>query len=437
MASRERNAMLNTGAVSLRWSEISGFLRDKTTSRTLALGSPVRFAGVAQVVATAAAARVAALDRERRLLMSRRVWIKRILAGAASLAVLRSPLFAGSGTFTVRTSGGNYTTLAGFEAGEQANLTGTGPAIAVCQTMDDSTAATFDGWATTAADYIRVYADTGHRHPGYWSTSAYRRTADLTNWEDYARFEGLQWRVAAGAIPFQATDNGTTSADCRVLWCVFDGNGGQGSGYIIRQDHRHCLVASNVFNNNGGGAVGGCANISTNNSSSNSWVYNNTFRGANSNFDSAIRAASGTWYIRNNAALNTNDPCFLAGGTTSAADYNATDDASGDDFGGSNNKINQSFTSTFVDASNGDLHLQSGDTVLKDAGQDLSADPNSYGGSIGSALATDIDGATRSGSWDIGADEVSSAPAASPRRVIFIAELRERLRAVEAVLGIA
>ena len=58
-----------------------------------------------------------------------------------------------------------------------------------------------------------------------------------------------------------------------------------------------------------------------------------------------------------------------------------------------------------ADASNGDLHLQSGDTILKDAGQDLSSDPDSYGGSISTTLAADIDNVARSGTWDIGADE--------------------------------
>lgn len=57
-------------------------------------------------------------------------------------------------------------------------------------------------------------------------------------------------------------------------------------------------------------------------------------------------------------------------------------------------------TVSFVDSTNWDYHLASGDTSAKDAGTDLSADS-------AWAFSTDGDGATRSGSWDIGADEVA------------------------------
>jgi hypothetical protein len=55
-------------------------------------------------------------------------------------------------------------------------------------------------------------------------------------------------------------------------------------------------------------------------------------------------------------------------------------------------------TVSFVDATNWDYHLASGDTAAKDAGTDLSGDANW-------AFSTDADGSTRSGTWDVGADE--------------------------------
>ena len=55
-------------------------------------------------------------------------------------------------------------------------------------------------------------------------------------------------------------------------------------------------------------------------------------------------------------------------------------------------------TISFVDATNWDYHLASGDTSAKDAGTDLSADAFW-------PFSTDGDGATRYASWDIGADE--------------------------------
>lgn len=58
-------------------------------------------------------------------------------------------------------------------------------------------------------------------------------------------------------------------------------------------------------------------------------------------------------------------------------------------------------TVSFVDATNWDYHLASGDTAAKDAGTDLSADANW-------AFSTDGDGVTRSGTWDVGADEAAA-----------------------------
>ena len=56
-----------------------------------------------------------------------------------------------------------------------------------------------------------------------------------------------------------------------------------------------------------------------------------------------------------------------------------------------------SVTPTFVSAP-GNLHLAAGDTAWTDGGANLSADALF-------PFSTDGDGATRSGTWDIGADE--------------------------------
>ena len=55
-------------------------------------------------------------------------------------------------------------------------------------------------------------------------------------------------------------------------------------------------------------------------------------------------------------------------------------------------------TPTFVDGANDNFHLASGDTTWKDAGTDLSGN-----------FTDDIDAETRSGTWDIGMDEVVAA----------------------------
>ena len=98
-------------------------------------------------------------------------------------------------------------------------------------------------------------------------------------------------------------------------------------------------------------------------------------------------------YLKNNcvqgAATNYSGPQ----GTTAT---NLSEDATSPEVGLRSKVV------SFVDEANDDFHLASGDTSAKDAGTDLSAD-----GQL--AFSDDIDGATRSGSWDIGADEAAAA----------------------------
>jgi hypothetical protein len=166
------------------------------------------------------------------------------------------------------------------------------------------------------------------------------------------------------------------------------------------------LVANCVFNNNGGAS--GTYNLHVTNSGV-LFAYNNTVRGCNSNFDSGIFCQSGTCHSRNNVIFNTNDPCYVNSGTLTNNNC-VSDDATADDFSGAGNLASQTLPgSEFVDATNGNLHLAGTSTILLDAGGDLSSDPDTYGGSVGTYISVDIDGEARSGSWDIGADEIVSA----------------------------
>ena len=64
----------------------------------------------------------------------------------------------------------------------------------------------------------------------------------------------------------------------------------------------------------------------------------------------------------------------------------------------------------FVDAANDDYHLAASDTAAKDQGTDLSSDADF-------AFDDDVDGDTRSGSWDIGFDEYG--PSFSPLLIFY------------------
>lgn len=105
-------------------------------------------------------------------------------------------------------------------------------------------------------------------------------------------------------------------------------------------------------------------------------------------------------YVKNNIANGcTSGACWGGGATwtTTVTAANITSDTDSPDGASFQNK-----TCTFVDTANDNLHLDSGDTNCKDVGTDLSAD-GQY------AFSTDIDGDTRSGSWDVGADELAGS----------------------------
>ena len=76
---------------------------------------------------------------------------------------------------TVKPSGGDYTSLANWEAGQQGNL----PALnethtAECYSMEDSSFVDLFGWTTDPTRYIKIYTPLSERHSGKWNANKYR-----------------------------------------------------------------------------------------------------------------------------------------------------------------------------------------------------------------------------------------------------------------------
>jgi len=117
------------------------------------------------------------------------------------------------------------------------------------------------------------------------------------------------------------------------------------------------------------------------------YVYNTT----EYNFDAGIENAStGTLTVKN---------CAVFGNSGTGDDFLGTitiDNCASDDGDGTEPEVPSDWSAVFVDYTGGNFHLKSTDTDLKDSGTDL----QSEGG-----YSDDIDGETRSGTWDIGADE--------------------------------
>lgn len=308
----------------------------------------------------------------------------------------------GDGT-TNATSGANraYATLSEWEAARQADLTGAGAEIAICEgSAADATPVVIDGWTTTSSDYIEAKVEQANRHPGSWSTSHYRLVGSsafapmlLIN-EPYVRLEGLQAQNTHGSshsankgISFQPGVTGTGNDDSygralivrnspgangiecgagvqTFINCLSYGNGSNGFRGVFASAGANTMTCLNCV------AAGNTGDGFGNSSASNTGTLRNCYSGGNTGSD-----YSANW--------DTIQTCYSEDGTqsTSTAAYSTSSGAF--------------FTN--ITAGSEDFHIGASST-LKDAGTDLSA-----------TFTTDIDGQTRptgANSWDVGVDEI-------------------------------
>jgi hypothetical protein len=298
-----------------------------------------------------------------------------------------------------------YTSLSAFEAAEQVDLVSQGD-IYIVNTRSssgtaDTTACVFFGWTTGASNYIEVITNVSDRHNGTWQTSKYRlEPANAPNeiWENFVRFTGVQVGKSSSSANDQACLRVRiidASNDVRVSYCVMK----QANNASYREPGIYCddpdldiCIWNNIIYN-GSTAVGANNSGILSANSSSICAYSNTIYG----FYYGIRVSTGTVTAKNNIAANAAGTSYN-GTFGGSSDYNASDDTT--NTGGTNDRTSQTFT--FVNTGTGDFHLQSGDTGAKDHGTDTSGE--------GAPLnfTDDIDGETRSGTWDIGADEVAS-----------------------------
>jgi len=257
----------------------------------------------------------------------------------------------------------------------------------------DNTAVTIDGWTTSATNYIKIYTTGDARHAGVWDDTKYRlsissNSGTLVINSSNVKIEGLQIEISTGAY------------DNRI-------------GIFLGNNATYAEISKNIIKN-GNTSTTGRRGISVIGIGP-FYVWDNIIYESLS-IAVYVDTASGKFYFYNNTVINSNMCIRSEGGTDivaknnitqsctdgyvgifdSSSDYNISDivaDAPGA------NSLN-STTVSFVSTTSGseDLHLSPSDTSAKDAGTDLIADANL-------AFTTDIDGDTRSGSWDIGADE--------------------------------
>ena len=294
-----------------------------------------------------------------------------------------------------------YTSLSAWEAAENRDLTATDE-IAVARiegvwTTPDTTAVTIDGWTTDATRYVKIYTTPEARHSGVWSTGKYRlepNDADaLKIKDDYVTVEGLQIGITNPTIQRKEfssifNQNGVVTLSHSIIRGSGVNSVGVGvsdvtTGSVNLYNNIIYNVQSQYF---GGVRYSGQGILK---------AYNNTI--VNSYY--GIRRSGGTVISKNNIIINAISSDYLSDSGIAwgiGSNYNISSD--GTSTGGANDKINQ--TVTFADSTNNNYHLASSDVSALNAGVDLSTDPLL-------SFTTDIDGETRSGAWDIGADETS------------------------------
>jgi hypothetical protein len=296
--------------------------------------------------------------------------------------------------------GGDYSSLSLWEPDTDNDLvTAAAGELAECYAGSDAISAslTISGATTNSTYYREVRAASGAEAKMPWgstsdtyvlSTSTAMASL-LTVDEDYARVVSIQvdhlststnqtaLRLNVVSGPKYAVGCYARSAGTGTTSAAFYATGSTGTVYFI-----NCVATASLM---------GIRIVRT------ALAYNCTVVGC----ATGITREGGTATAKNCLVSDASTACFS--GTFGASSVtNASSDATAP---GTGSRTSQTFT--FVNAAGGDYHLASGDAGAKNFGTDLSADA-SY------AFSTDFDGQTRSGSWDIGADEYIAAGGSLP-----------------------
>lgn len=192
-------------------------------------------------------------------------------------------------TKTIKPSGGDYTSLSAFEAGEQRNLVTLDEiSVAECYSMTDTAPAVFDGWNTGPTNYILIKTPSSERHIGIWNSGKYNLSVPsgsssicLHIKTEYTRVEGLQFytnHTSGNAVKY---DVGGSNADLWLRYCILKGTTGGGIdaiGLVIiatsftNQVYR---VNNSLFYDFGASGAGGGVYYSANSASNILYFFNN------------------------------------------------------------------------------------------------------------------------------------------------------------------
>lgn len=295
-------------------------------------------------------------------------------------------------TKTIKSAGGDYTTVAAWEAGNQGDLV-TADEVRVGEIYDVNTTAalTVDGSTTDATRYMHLTVNSAYRHAGVWDTGKQNFQVSSTDAtvivaDDYFHASYLQLRNThatnggsgirfsnTGGVVEQLVIRGTAGA----LNHGVEVSNTAGANFTVRNTNVSGCHNGLLFGTGTGTTVQSCTSVA------------NRGRGVSSSLNAALAITN--LY----AGGNTGDD-YNEGGTVGWSSWTGTTCMCQDaitETGLTNSIAYSTANFTNVTAGSEDLHLVTGSALI-DAGTDLSG-----------SFTVDIDGVTRTGTWDVGADE--------------------------------
>ncbi len=259
--------------------------------------------------------------------------------------------------------------------------------IACYGDAEDADSVDFNGWTTSASNYLKVYTPdyssevgASQRHSGVWDSSKYvisetqEPTIDVNI--DYIRIEGLQVKNDDPGGSTYGIRLSSGNGDAYISENIFNGynNAGYGVFGAYEDGHTANVYSNIIFDWSNWGAF---FYQETN-------LYNNTII----NTGSGVYSNGGVEAV-NNIVQQVDTGFVLNSGTWNSSGYNLSSDNTAPGSGSIQNTV-----LLFFDGQNNDYHLSPDDAAALDAGS----------ASVSSVVATDIDGDPIH-TYDIGADD--------------------------------
>lgn len=309
------------------------------------------------------------------------------------LLVIDSEENGGSPVAGAGTVGRWYADLVAWETARAGDLVARNAverALPYYDSILDTRSISWGGWTTDAEHYPEIFVSLGERHKGIRGTG-YRLESGIpfgsTAMPGYLRVNGLAikdtYNGSSGAVYI-------SGANGAIFSNIFLYDSAGGNGFRLAGSTNVTIVNSIILNMKGDGIAndsGFCGRTAN--------IYNVTVA---SSTGYGIRLSCGTMNVKNTySGGNSSGDYTVISGT-----MNKTAAASSDGTGSVGSQNIAYSGVNFVDTTAGseDLHMNF-PSSLKNAGTDLSAD-SAY------PFSVDMDGDTRTGTWDIGVDDVGA-----------------------------